>query len=99
MARKPPTGAAWAPARHELPDAAAIKALQSGTATADQQQRALKWIIEEACRTYDLSFRPQSSRETDFAEGRRFVGLEIVKLLNIPAEAYRRGRAEPSEQP
>lgn len=47
------------------------------------QQRALRWIIERAAGTYDQSFTPDSPRLTDFAEGRRFVGLQIVKLLKI----------------
>lgn len=61
----------------------AIKGLAAGTASPEQQQRALKWIIEQACATYDLSYRPDSDRETAFAEGRRFVGLQLVKALKI----------------
>lgn len=97
--RKPPPDAAWAPVEHAQQDALALKALQAGTADADQQRRALDWILQQACRTYDLSYRPGSDRETVFAEGRRFVGLEIVKLLNIPVARYRRAGAAPTEQP
>lgn len=67
-------------------DAAAIQALAAGSATADQQVRALNWIVYFAAATYDMSFRPDGlggDRATAFAEGRRFVGLEIVKLTKI----------------
>jgi hypothetical protein len=64
-------------------DAAAIQALARGEATPDQQRRGLDWIILFAAATYDMSFRPDGlggERATAFAEGRRFVGNEIVRL-------------------
>ena len=64
----------------------AIKALSTGTASAGQQQRALLWIVEVLCETYDLSFRPESERETVFAEGKRHVGMQIVKQTKIPVQ-------------
>lgn len=76
---------AWEPA-----DFRAIKSLAAGEATPDQQMRALEWIIEAACGTYDLSYRPSSDRDTAFAEGRRFVGLQIVKALNIDLSAMKK---------
>lgn len=75
--------APWYPARYEKADVRALKNLAAGTASPEQQQRAMKWIIEQACATYDLSYRPTSDRDTSFAEGRRFVGLQIVKALNL----------------
>ena len=71
------------PANWVLHEAHALQALAAGTATAEQQQAALKWIIETACGTYDLSYRPGSDRDTVFAEGKRFVGLQIVKLVKL----------------
>jgi hypothetical protein len=61
----------------------ALKALASGNASADQQKNALHWIITDNARAYDLSFRPGSGgdRDTAFAEGRRFVGLQIIREL------------------
>lgn len=78
--------APWFPPAYEPADISAIKGLAAGTATPDQQRRALKWIIENACATYELSYRPNSEGDTAFAEGRRFVGLQIVKALHIPME-------------
>jgi hypothetical protein len=51
------------PAEYEVADAAAIQALANGTAEPHQQQRALKWIIEQAAGTYEFQFYPEE-RET-----------------------------------
>lgn len=86
MARKP-RDPAWMPVAYDVPEIAAVKALALGEATAVQQQLALKWMIENAAGTYDLSYRSDADggeRETAFAEGRRFVGLQLVKLINLP---------------
>lgn len=78
----------WKPFAWEPEDAYALRALQDGTASAGQQQRALKWIIECAG-TYDQAYRPASARDTDFACGMQHVGKQIVKLLNISIAAIR----------
>lgn len=80
--------APWLPVAYEKADVSAVKALAAGTATEEQQKRALKWIIETTCATYDLSYRPSSDRDTTFAEGRRFVGLQIVKALHIDMTVF-----------
>jgi hypothetical protein len=85
MMKKTRSAAPWQPAPYDDSDIAAVKALVTGTASAPQQQRALDWIIRTACATYDLSFRPGESgeRETAFAEGKRWVGLQVVKMMKI----------------
>lgn len=75
---KPTDAAEWKKA-----DVAAIQALVAGKATEDQQQRALKWIVENAAQTYDRSFVPGSADQTAFLEGRRDVGRQIVKLTKL----------------
>ena len=77
------------PPPYEVADASAIQALQLGTATPDQQVRALKWIIERAAGAYEFNFYP-SDRETSFALGRAFVGQQLVKLLKINVSSLRR---------
>jgi hypothetical protein len=80
----------WEPAHYEAADASAIQALLRGDADEHQQQRALKWIIEVAAATYDQSFWPggeDGKRNTDFAEGRRFVGNSVVKMLKLNVQA------------
>lgn len=82
---KPSRAMAEAPAEYDDTITRALKALQTGTASPDQQQQALNWIIHEAARTYDQPFRPggdDGARATDFACGRMFVGQQIVKQLN-----------------
>lgn len=71
------------PPHYENVDVGAVQALASGTASPDQQRRALDWIITAASATYDQSFNPDSDRLTSFAEGRRFVGNQIVKLTKL----------------
>ena len=61
----------------------AIKGVATGTANENQQRAAMKWIVEELCRTYDLSYRPGSDRDTAFAEGKRFVGTTLVGEINL----------------
>ena len=70
------------PAKYELPDVAALQAVMAGEATPDQQQRAMTWIIYTACGTYDLDYRTEP-RDHAFASGRRFAGLQIVKMLKL----------------
>lgn len=71
------------PAPYTEPDTMAIKALATGTASEGQQRRALDWIINTLCGTYDLSYRPDSERNTAFAEGKRFVGLQLIKQIKL----------------
>ena len=79
----PSKHAPFMPADYSEPDAFAMKALAEGVATEDQQKRALDWIINQCCKTYDLSYRPDSDRDTVFAEGKRYVGNEIIKLIKV----------------
>jgi len=84
---------AYVPAEWELADASALQALHHGEANADQQQRALRWIIEAASNINDLTWRPgglEGERESSFAEGRRFVGLQIKKLIFADIAKLRR---------
>lgn len=50
------------------------------------QQRAINFIMFDLCGIRDLSYRPggeEGRRDTDFAEGKRFVGLQIGFLLKM----------------
>lgn len=92
----------WLPVPYELADVMAIKALAAGTAEKEQQLRAMRWILVEASGRLEMSYRPgaeEGRRNTDFMEGRRFVGNQIVKLINTdPAKVQKREpRADPHE--
>lgn len=82
------------PPLYELAESAAFQALARGDASAHHQKLALDWIINKAAATYDLSFSPESDRLTAFAEGRRFVGLQVVKMLKLNIEQLKRTTEE-----
>lgn len=84
--RKPPFREPWKPAPYIVADIYAIKALRTGTANAIQQQRALDWIMHIACEVDHASYRPGSSDDTAFAEGKRHIGLQIRKLETMSAD-------------
>jgi hypothetical protein len=80
----------YAPAAYDIADASAIQALMRGEADAFQQQRVLKWIIEQAAGTYEFQYYP-SERDTAFALGRGFVGQQVIKLSKLNLSALREG--------
>lgn len=80
--------APYAPAEYEVADLGAIQALARGEALPHQQTRALAWIVNEICRTYDLSYRPESPHDTAFAEGKRYVGLQLVKAMKLNLKLF-----------
>lgn len=84
--------ASWKPAKYTDADVHAMQALAKGSASADQQKRALRWIIEDAAGTYDMHYRPgpEGARDTDFALGRCFVGQQVVKLMKLKVGLLRR---------
>lgn len=64
---------------------AAFRALYRGEASAAQQRAVLDYIVEILAAKDDLSYRGDPYH-TAFHEGRRFVGLQIVKMLKmVPA--------------
>lgn len=77
------------PPPYELADVSAVQAMAMGTASADQQQRVLKWIIERAAGTYEFNYYP-TDRETAFALGRSFVGQQLVKLTKLSVADLKR---------
>jgi hypothetical protein len=79
---KKPVPAPYIPLKPNKSEVLAWMALKAGTATPDQQQKALAMLINTVCETYGLSYRPGDPDGTSFAEGKRFVGLQIVKMLN-----------------
>ncbi len=61
----------------------ALKALNAGTASEEQQKLIMKSLMD-ITGYYDLSYRPDSERDTAFAEGKRFIGAQLVKMVNLP---------------
>lgn len=70
-------------------DALAIKMVAAGEATPEQQRRALEAIVTRIACVDDMSFRADDhggTRETDFSEGKRFVGLQLRKIISTSLE-------------
>lgn len=66
-----------------LPKAVAVQALAEGKASAYQQKLALQCIVEDLCEYHGLSYSPDNTHDTAFAEGKRWVAAQIVKLTRI----------------
>ena len=84
----PKIPAVYEPAKWDTADASALQALVRGDAEPHQQQRAINWIIYNAALTYDLEYRTEP-RDHAFASGRRFVGLQVLKMLKINTPAFK----------
>lgn len=72
----------WQSARHTKIEVCAVQAVAGGTATPEQQRQAMAWIINEACRTYDLPYR-SAPHDHAFCTGRMFAGQQIVGALSL----------------
>lgn len=77
--------APYAPWPEIRPIAVAFQALSNGEASPEQQKIALKFLIEEGCRTYDMTWFPgeDGERMSSFASGRRFVGQQLVRQIKL----------------
>ncbi len=89
----------WKPAEWEPEDAYAIQATMLGRASEEQQRRAMTFVVNNLCGTYDLSYRPTSDRDTAFAEGKRFVGLQLIKFAKLNIARLRGKQTEQGETP
>lgn len=80
------------PAPWENADVSALKALARGVANEGQQKRAINYILGTLSGTYEHTYvpGPGGERDTAFANGRRYVGLQIVKLVNLPPEQLKK---------
>ncbi len=84
----------WLPADYDAGDHHAVQALAEGRATAEQQRRAWDWMLF-AAGIGDLSFRPggvTGQRETDFAEGKKWVAEQMLKLARANPAIHERGK-------
>jgi len=84
---------AFAPPVWELADVMAIQACVAGTATPEQQKRAIDWIVYRAAGTDEVDYRP-IEREHVFVSGRRFVGLQVRKLMALRPQAFSKTNQE-----
>lgn len=81
----------WEEPRITKADVIAFQQVAAGSGDKGHQKRVIDWLINNGADTYGLSFRPEESggeRATAFAEGKRFVGLQVVKLLKADPKQY-----------
>ena len=62
----------------------ALRAAYRGEATEYQQRLVLEVIVNKFARTHDLLICPGSPEGTGIMNGRAFVGMKILKYLNLP---------------
>lgn len=65
----------------------ALKSLIEGSADSGQQKLFMTWLVHRLCGTYDQTYFHDSVRDSDFASGRRYVGLQLVHWANSPVVA------------
>lgn len=90
----------WVPAEYDVVIVTSMQAVARGDADVEQQKRALNWIIEVLCDRDGMSFRPEElggHDGTTFAEAKRFVGNQIVKMLKMNPRMLKTDK-RPTEQ-
>lgn len=70
-------------------DIMAIKALIAGNANETQQKRAINAIAIKLCRIGHIAYCEQSSRNTDFNEGVRYVGIQLNSAVMCDIQALK----------
>ena len=73
----------WQLPRLDDADIFALQAVSKGVAGEGQQKRALDYIVRILCETDRMTFWPGAEdgrRATDFAEGKRWVGLQLRRI-------------------
>ena len=90
MAKRQPS---WMPTQWTEPaDKSAVYAIQQvalGNADEEQQIAAMRFIIDKICGTYEVSYDAESQRNTDHAEGKRWVGLQLVGFIKLNHGAFK----------
>jgi hypothetical protein len=76
-------GRPWQMQRIADADIFALQAVAAGEANAAQQRRAFDCVVRILCETDRMTFWPGTEdgrRATDFAEGKRWVGLQLRRI-------------------
>ena len=73
----------WEPYQLGKGDCLSLRNLQAGNAS-ERQQKHIYELLLNLNGVRDLELRPDE-RASTFASGKRFVGLQIVKAVTLPA--------------
>jgi hypothetical protein len=89
-AKKPPIALPWLPIQlrpgFKKHHAVFVQQFARGELDKEGQIQLYDFLVTTLCGTYDLSFREDKDggdRATNFAEGKRFIGMELVKLSKL----------------
>ena len=90
----------WMPVDYDDDVIYAVRAVEKGIASPSQQKLFWDWIMYTTGageQFQDISFRPGADgvRATDFAEGRRFIGQQVRKMLR--PELTPKPKADPKD--
>ena len=81
-----PANAPYLPPIIAQEQAWAIKSLFAGTASPAEQGMALRFVLHRLCEVDKMTYRPDV-RDHAFADGKRFVGSELLKINRMDPEA------------
>jgi len=93
----------WMPVDYDDDVIYAVRAVEKGIASPSQQKLFWDWImyVTGAGEQFqDISFRPGADgvRATDFAEGRRFIGQQVRKMLRPELTPKPKEETDPSKR-
>ena len=86
MERKPP----FQLPETSLAEAHAFKSLAKGDADEAQQDLVFKYLVKKLGMVGELSLLPGQSDVTAFNNGRQWIGLNIIHLVETPMDVLRR---------
>lgn len=72
----------------EISDAAAVKAINAGTATPEQQKRGLDWIMKGACMIGGEPFCPGEPDSSAYKMGKQSVARNILFVITEPIAKF-----------
>jgi len=73
----------------------AVRMLSAGEADAHHQTKVFDFIVNDLCDSYGMSYRPDNHSATDFAEGKRWVGMQLVRIMKtVPSDIRGTNRAD-----
>lgn len=78
----------WLPAPYDISDVTAFQRCWDGTAEAHQQRAVIEWILFASGKN-GPAFAPGQPDVTAFAEGKRWLGIQVMKLLNLNIASLR----------
>lgn len=92
----------WQLPKTEAADVFALQAVSKGIANEPQQKQAWDYIVRTLCETDRMTFWPggeDGKRATDFAEGKRWVGVQLRRIEKLRPDMGVEGLPPSQENP